>query len=68
MTRRLGSTRFSKTASVSHRKDGHYERIIEIACEVPEAQMLLAIARRLYPDAVSAIEKSYRHLESCDSD
>jgi len=52
----------------SHRKDGHYERIIEIACEVPEAQMLLAIARRLYPDAVSAIEKSYRHLESCDSD
>jgi len=53
---------------VSHRKDGHYERIIEIACEVPEAQMLLAIARRLYPDAVSAIEKSYRHLESCDSD
>ncbi len=43
---------------VSHRKDGHYERIIEIACEVPEAQMLLAIARRLYPDAVSAIEKA----------
>jgi hypothetical protein len=43
---------------VNHRKDGHYERIIEIACEVPEAQMLLAIARRLYPDAVSAIEKA----------
>jgi hypothetical protein len=38
--------------------DGHYERIMEIACEVPEAQMLLAIARRLYPDAVSAIEKA----------
>jgi hypothetical protein len=43
---------------VNHRKDSHYERIIEIACEVPEAQMLLAIARRLYPDAVSAIEKA----------
>jgi hypothetical protein len=39
-------------------KDGHYERIIEIPCEVREAQMLLAIARRLYPDAVSAIEKA----------
>ena len=38
--------------------DGHYERIMEIACEVREAQMLLAIARRLYPDAVSAIEKA----------
>ena len=37
---------------------GHYERIMEIACEVREAQMLLAIARRLYPDAVSAIEKA----------
>ena len=43
---------------VSHRKDGHYERIIEIACEVAEAQMLLDIARRLYPDAVSAIAKA----------
>ena len=43
---------------VSRRKDGHYERIIEIACEVREAQMLLATARRLYPDAVSAIEKA----------
>jgi hypothetical protein len=39
-------------------KDGHYERIIEIPCEVPEVPMLLAIARRLYPDAVSAIEKA----------
>jgi hypothetical protein len=35
-----------------------HERIIEIPCEVREAQMLLAIARRLYPDAVSAIEKA----------
>jgi hypothetical protein len=43
---------------VHHPKDGHYERIMEILCEVPEAQMLLAIARRLYPDAVSAIEKA----------
>jgi hypothetical protein len=34
------------------------ERIIEIPCEVPEAQMLLATARRLYPDAVSAIEEA----------
>jgi hypothetical protein len=39
-------------------KDGDYERIVEIPCEVSEAQMLLAIARRLYPDAVSAIEKA----------
>jgi hypothetical protein len=37
---------------------GHYERILEIRCDEPEAQMLLAIARRLYPDAVSAIEKA----------
>jgi hypothetical protein len=41
-----------------HPKDGHYERIVEIPCEAPEAKMLLAIARRLYPDAVSAIEKA----------
>jgi hypothetical protein len=39
-------------------KDVHYERIIEIPCEVPEAHMLLAIARRLYPDVVSLIEKA----------
>jgi hypothetical protein len=43
---------------VGHPKDGHYERIIVIPCEVPEAQMLLATARRLYPDAVSVIEKA----------
>jgi hypothetical protein len=43
---------------VSQPKDGHYERIMVIPCEVPEAQMLLAIARRLYPNAVSAIEKA----------
>jgi hypothetical protein len=43
---------------VHHPKHGHNERIMEIPCEVPEAQMLLAIARRLYPDAVSAIEKA----------
>jgi hypothetical protein len=29
-----------------------------IPCEVAEAQMLLANARRLYPEAVSAIEKA----------
>ena len=39
-------------------QDGQSERIMEIACEVPEAQMLLGFARRLYPDAVSAIEKA----------
>jgi hypothetical protein len=43
---------------VRHPKDGHYERLIEILCEVREAQMLLAIARRLYPEAVSPIEKA----------
>ncbi len=43
---------------VSHPQDGHYERIMVIACKVPEAQMLLATARRLYPDAASAIEKA----------
>jgi hypothetical protein len=43
---------------VRHPKDGHYERIAEIPCEVPEAQILLAAARRLYPGAVSAIEKA----------
>jgi hypothetical protein len=43
---------------VSHPQNGHYERIMVIACEVPEAQMLLAMARRLYPDAVSAIENA----------
>jgi hypothetical protein len=43
---------------VRHPKDGRYERIAEIPCEVPEAQILLAAARRLYPSAVSAIEKA----------
>jgi hypothetical protein len=39
-------------------QDGQSELIMEIPCEVPEAQMLLGFARRLYPDAVSAIEKA----------
>jgi len=52
---------------VSHRKDGHYERIIEIACEVPKAQILVASARRLYPTPFPP-SKSHLPLESYDSD
>jgi len=37
-------------------KEGHYARTVEIHCEIPEAQILLDAARRLYPAAVSAIE------------
>ena len=39
-------------------KDGHYERIVEIHCEMPEAHILLDAARRLYPGLVSAIQKA----------
>ena len=36
----------------------HYERIVEIHCEMPEAKILLDAARRVYPVVVSAIGKS----------
>ena len=39
-----------------HPKESHYDRIVEIHCDVSEAQILLDAARRLYPAAVSAIE------------
>ena len=36
----------------------HYERIVEIHCERPEAKILLDAARRVYPGVVSAIQKA----------
>ena len=35
---------------------GRFARIVEIHCELLEAQILLAAARRVYPAVVSAIE------------
>jgi hypothetical protein len=43
----------------------HYERIVEIHCEMPEAKILLDAAKRVYPGVVSAIGKAispYREL------
>ena len=43
----------------------HYERIVEIHCEMPEAKILLDAAKRVYPCVVSAIGKAifpYREL------
>ena len=39
-------------------KDSHYERIVEIHCEMPEAKIILDAARRVYPRAVPDIEKA----------
>ncbi len=39
-------------------KGEHYERIIEISCEVADAKNLLAIAANICPDAVRSIEKA----------
>jgi hypothetical protein len=38
-------------------KDGHSERRIEIHCKLQDAQLLLALATQVYPDAVPAIKK-----------
>ena len=52
---------------VSHRKDGHYERIIEIACEVPEAQIFLLLRGGSIPTPFPPSKKP-SPLESYDSD
>jgi hypothetical protein len=39
-------------------KDGVYERIMEIACEIEEAKILFSCSTRLYPDAAGAIAKA----------
>jgi hypothetical protein len=39
-------------------KGDHYERIIEIFCEVEDAKNLLAVAANICPDAAPPIEKA----------
>ncbi len=36
----------------------HYERVMEVLCKIDEAKALLQLAKRVYPDAVPAIEKT----------
>ncbi len=36
----------------------HYERVMEVLCKIDEAGTLLQLAKRVYPDAVPAIEKA----------
>jgi hypothetical protein len=43
---------------VQRGKDNHYERILEIYCDVEEAKGLLNLARNMFPDAVPEIEKA----------
>jgi hypothetical protein len=44
---------------ITHRpKDNHFERIIEISCEMWHAQLLLALAHKICPVAVPAIVKA----------
>jgi hypothetical protein len=43
---------------VRREKDNHYERILEMYCDVEEAKGLLNLARNMFPDAVSEIEKA----------
>jgi len=40
---------------VRRAKDGQYERVVEIFAEMREAQLLLALAHQICPDAVPAI-------------
>jgi HSP20 family molecular chaperone IbpA len=39
-------------------KEGHFERIIEIPCEMQDAQLLLVLAQKICRVAVPAIEKA----------
>ena len=48
----------SKGPIVRAPNGSHYERIVEIHCEMPEAKILLDAARRVYPVVVSAIGKA----------
>jgi hypothetical protein len=41
---------------VRRRRGDHFERVVEISCGMEEAKRLLALARRIYPDAITAIE------------
>jgi hypothetical protein len=43
---------------VRRQKDNHYERILEIHCDVGEAKELLNLARSIFPDAAPEIEKA----------
>ena len=43
---------------VEHSRDGKVERIMEIRCELEEAKLLLALATKVYPDAVPDIQKA----------
>jgi hypothetical protein len=51
-----GEFRLLKTAVVIRRpKDDHYERIVEIQCDLGDANKLLSLAVKIYPDAVADI-------------
>jgi hypothetical protein len=43
---------------VRREKDNHYERILEMHCDVDEAKGLLNLGRNIFPDAVPEIEKA----------
>ena len=43
---------------VEHSRHGEIERIVEIRCELGKAKLLLALATKVYPDAVSEIQKA----------
>jgi hypothetical protein len=43
---------------IRREREDHYERILEIYCDVEEAKGLLNLARNVFPDAVPEIEKA----------
>jgi hypothetical protein len=52
-----------KTGRIFRRqKDDHFERVIEINCDLEDANRLLSLAIKLYPDAVA--DKP----EACEAD
>jgi hypothetical protein len=43
---------------VEHSRHGKIERMVKIRSELGEAKLLLALAAKVYPDAVSEIQKA----------
>ena len=48
---------------VERTRDGKVERIIVIRCELEEAKSLLAMATKVYPEAVPDIQKAIDGLD-----
>jgi hypothetical protein len=45
--------------SIHYRKNGHELRIIEILCEVEQADAIFGLATKNCPDALPAIERAF---------